>query len=258
MRIKVSEFTSSSCSSLDLPLPKPGEIWEVNRSVHSPIEFSSQEQQNLYSKDARRFLEGNSEPRYVMIVREPERAIELEQEQEWQLVSVMLLSVKTSFLSHIDLIIPSSLSGVGQDLLAQTWHILPMLTCNLSHQVAQRLSRKIYDVLLSVGDYYHGLVEQAPLPEEIDLLGLKVGTVSSEAHSKIEAFHQHEEAWSDILKIPVAAYHTYLKTMKLSDKILDEAMTVEREFTEAEREILGQLQPELDAFITSREGLRAN
>ena len=53
-------------------IPQPGEIWEVSRLVQSPLKFSSQEQETLYSATAQNFLAGNSPPRYVMIVKEPE------------------------------------------------------------------------------------------------------------------------------------------------------------------------------------------
>jgi hypothetical protein len=165
-----------------------------------------------------------------MIVKEPEPAVE--QEKEWQIVSVMLLSLQTNFLSNVDLLIPSNISGVGRDLLAQTWHVLPMLARNLSHPVGQRLSRKVYDVLLTVGDYHHGLVDEPPSMQEIQLLGLKVGAVSAEQQPEIQAFHRQEEAWTDVLRVPLAAYRTYLQTMKLTGAILDAALQLEQEFSE--------------------------
>ncbi|WP_197036060.1 hypothetical protein [Fischerella sp. PCC 9605] len=222
MRMDFSEFTTSSFKKFCQELPQPGEIWEVSRVARSPLQFSTQEQQNLYSKSARRFLGEDSTPRYVMIVKEPEPAVE--QQNKWQVISVMLLSVETSFLSDVDLLIPSHLSGVGQDLLAETWHVLPMLACNLSRLIGQRLSRKVYDLLLTVGDHYHGLVDEAPLLAQIQLLGLEMGITSAKQQPEIQAFHQQEEAWSDVLIVPVAAYRTYIKTMKLTNAILDEAL----------------------------------
>jgi len=219
MRINFIESTTSSFSTLNQQSPNPGEIWELSRFVRSPLQFSSQEQQNLYSDSARKFLGGNSSPRYVMIVREPEPVVE--QEAEWQIVWVMLFSLNTSFLNNVDVLIPSNISGIGQDLLAETWNVQAMLACNLSHSVGQRLSREVYDLLLTVGDYYHGLVDEAPSMQEIHLLGLKVEAVSTKQQEEIQAFHRQEEAWSDVLKVPLAAYRTYLKTMKLTDAILD-------------------------------------
>ncbi|MEQ8956575.1 MAG: hypothetical protein RLP02_01425, partial [Coleofasciculus sp. C2-GNP5-27] len=68
--------------------------------MYSPLEFSGQEQQNLFPDAARRFLAGNSPPRYVMIVKEPESPVAAE--AEWQVVSVMVLSLNTDFLSSVD------------------------------------------------------------------------------------------------------------------------------------------------------------
>ncbi len=240
MHIDLNALTSPGRQNFDQEPLKPGAIWELSRCLQSPLEFSSIEQQSLYSDSAQRFLNGNSPPRYVMIVKEPEPAV---QDEDWQIVFVMLLSGQTEFLSNVDLVIPSKVSGIGQDLLAQTWHVLPMLARNLSHPVGQRLSREVYDVLLSVGDYHHGLVDEAPSRQEIHSSGLKVGAVWAEQQPEIQAFHQQEEAWSDVLQVPLAAYRTYLKTMKLTEAILDEALQLEQ-FLEVAVEALDQSKAE--------------
>ena len=87
---------------------KPGQIWEVSRQVFSPLEFTPEEQQHFYSPAIFDFLNGDAPPRYVMIVREPEP--EMEETPEWQSVSVMLLSVKTDYLSPINILIPTAIS----------------------------------------------------------------------------------------------------------------------------------------------------
>lgn len=251
MHIDLNALTSPERQSFDQQPLKPGAIWKLSQFVRSPLEFSNEEQQSLYSDAALRFLRGNFPPRYVMIVREPQPAVE---QEEWQIVSVMVLSVQTTFLSNVDLLIPSEVSGVGRDLLAQTWQVLPMLARNLSHPVGHRLSRQVYDVLLSVGDYHHGLVEQAPSMHEIQFLGLKVGAVWAE-QPEVQAFHQQEEAWSDILRVPIAAYQTYLKTMKLTKAMLNVALQLEQEFSEVAAEVVNQSNLELDdrtvAAVTS-------
>jgi hypothetical protein len=223
--------------SLDLKLPhvdpeqiKPGAIWEISRRVQSPLEFDTKEQQNLYPDAAQNFLTGNSPPRYVMIVNEPESP--LAPEEEWRIVCVMLLSVKTDRLSDVDILIPSQVSGLGQDLLAETWNVLPMLTCNLSHFVGRRLSRQVYDVLLDVGDYYNGLIDEPPTIQEIQLLGLQVGALSAKQQPEIQAFHQQESDWAAILQEPVAAFRTYIKTMKVTEAIFDIALQLEQELSE--------------------------
>lgn len=211
------------------PTPQPGEIWELSRCVRSPLVFSKEEQQQLYSEAARRFLEGKSPPRYVTIVNAPDPP--LDPEAEWQVVSVMLMSPETNFLSDVDLLIPQEISGIGQDLLAQTWQVLPMLTCNLLQPVGRRLSREIYDVLMTVGDYYLGLVDAAPSPSEIEALGLKIAPILTSQQPEIQAFHRQEQAWSDILRVPLAAYRAYLKGIKLTETVLNEAIQIERDLS---------------------------
>ncbi|NEU83227.1 hypothetical protein [Nostoc sp. UIC 10630] len=209
-----------------MPIPQAGEIWEVSRLVQSPLEFSREEQQSLYPSSVQRFLAGSLPPRYVMIVKEPESSVEA---QQWAIVTVMLLSVKTEFLNDVDLLIPPEMSGVGQDLLTETWHVVPALTCNLLQPVGKRLSREIYDHLLAVGDYYHGLIEELPAVSETYRLGLISGNLGAAKDSAIQAFHEQEEAWSDVLTVPVAAYQTYLESIKFTNAVLDEALHLEQE-----------------------------
>ncbi|MBD2564827.1 MULTISPECIES: hypothetical protein [Nostoc] len=216
----------NNTQSTNRPIPQPGEIWEVSRLVQSPLEFSNEEQQSLYPSSVQRFLEGNSPPRYVMIVKEPEPSVEA---QQWAIATVMLLSVKTKFLNDVDLLIPSKMSEVGQNLLAETWHVVPALTCNLLQPVGKRLSREIYDHLLAVGNYYHGLIEELPVVSETYRLGLISGNLNAAKDSAVQAFHQQEEAWSDVLTVPVAAYQTYLESIKFTNAVLDEALHLEQE-----------------------------
>lgn len=220
----VQGTSNTNYQNFDLPMPQPGEIRELCRDVLSPLEFLQEERRQLYSTIAQEFLEGKLPPRYAMIVTEPESP--QDEEAEWQVVSVMVLSEETNFLSDVDLLIPKEVSGLEQDLLAQTWHVLPMLTCNLLQPVGRRLSREIYDVLMSVGDYYHGLVDKAPLRQEIQALGLEIGP-STHKQPEIQAFHRQEEAWSDVLTVPVAAYRSYLKARLL----LNQALQVEQDLT---------------------------
>ncbi|MBW4689563.1 MAG: hypothetical protein KME40_31855 [Komarekiella atlantica HA4396-MV6] len=209
-----------------MPIPQPGEIWEVSRLVQSPLEFSSKEQQILYSSSVKRFLANNSPPRYVMIVKDPESLIET---QQCLIVSVMMFSVKTDFISDVDLLIPTKISGLAQDLLAETWHIIPALTCNLLQSVGKRISRQIYDYLLTVGDYYHGLIDELPAISEMHRLGLINASLSAKQNLIIQDFHKQEKAWSDVLTLPVAAYQTYLKSNKFTNAVLDEALDLEQD-----------------------------
>lgn len=227
MQINLGEFRFLNKQRYNISTPQPGEIWEVSRLVQSPLKFSIQEQQTLYSPLAQSFLAGNSLPRYVIIVKEPELSIEIEEQS--LIVSVMLLSVETDLISDVDLLIPAKISGLCQDLLAETWHIIPALVCNLLQPVGKRLSRQIYDYLLTVRDYHNGLISELPSISEIQHLGLTDESLCSANNSKIQDFHQAEQAWSDVLTVPVAAYHTYLKSRKFTNAIVDEALQLEQD-----------------------------
>ncbi|MBF2017821.1 MAG: DUF1822 family protein [Rivularia sp. T60_A2020_040] len=206
--------------------PQPGEIWEVSRSIHCPVEFSQEEQHQLYSGAARQFLAGNSLPINVIIITEEHNDIF---PNEWQVISVMLLSGETEFLNDVDLLIPSDISGLETDVLAQTWLIEEMFACNLFQPTGKRLSRNVYDLLLSVGDYHHQIIDQPPTVSEIQLSGLKIGTKKAIENLEIINFHQHQLACSDILSLPVAAYRSYLKSIKFTEAVLEEALQVEQE-----------------------------
>lgn len=203
-------------------LPQPGEIWELNRQIRYYQDFDLTEGSKLYSTAAQNFLRGNTPPRYVMIVTEP----------ELEIVHVMVLSAETDFISDVDLLISADISGLTRNLLAETWHVQPMLVDNLSQPVGNRLSREIYDTLLTVGDYFHGLVNQQPQTDEIERLGLKSGTEKALDIPKIAFFHKQEQAWSDVLTIPVATYHAYLKTVNFTNEILQEQLQIEQELAE--------------------------
>jgi hypothetical protein len=202
--------------------PQPGEIWELSYQVQYYGELSLNEENKLYSTEAQSFFQGNTPPRYVMIVTEPEAEI----------VSVMVLSTETNFISDVDLLIPAHISGSTQDLLAETWHVQPMLIGNLLQPVAKRISRDIYDVLLTIGDYCHGLVNQQPKTDEIEGLGLKIGTKEALEISTLVLFHQQEQAWSDVLTIPVAAYRAYIKSVNLTTKILHDQLQINQDLAE--------------------------
>jgi hypothetical protein len=221
-------FHASTGSSLSgSPLPQPGEIWEVSRQLQCPIDCSNERFQSLYSQQAQQFIQGNSSPRYVMIVNEPEPPIA--PEEPWQLVSVMVLSDETSAVSDVDVLLPGSLLDLKQDLLAETWNVQPMLVCNLTQASGKRLSREVYDLLMSIGDIYHGLAHAFPSKEEMSTVGLTLANRSFH-QPEVQAFHQQETAWSDVLSVPVAAYYTYSKAIGLAEKIAFEAGELEQEF----------------------------
>jgi hypothetical protein len=136
-----SEFLSVNPSTS--PTPQPGEIWELTRTIRSP-----RNPDQSYSLPAQRFLRGEQPDRYVMIIRE--RSPETNAEDVWPTFTVMVLSPETINLSDIDIVLPASLSGLDHDVLAETWHILPMLGCNLQSRHGDRLPRAIYDCLMTI------------------------------------------------------------------------------------------------------------
>lgn len=213
MRINYEQFAHPSYSKLEQLIPQPGEIWQINRSPKSPLLFTPEESKNLYSEPARNFLERNSPSRYVMIVQEPKVMTE---EERWQTVSVMTFSEETSFLSNVDILIPSQVSNFNKDLLAETWQVLPMLACNLDHSVGRRLSRNCYDTLLDIGDFYHDLIDEPPSLQKIQSLGLQINPEITEEIAEIRDFHQKEKTWADVLTVPVNAKHTYSKMIDLT------------------------------------------
>lgn len=123
--------------------PLPGEIWQINTSSIPPCHYQA--------------------PKYVMIVTEPEEIV-------LPIVSVMLLSEETNFLSQVDILIPSNISGLEKDLLAETWLIFPMFLCDLLYPTGARLSYQIYETLLNIGDSHHNLA-QPPTQHHIQKVG---------------------------------------------------------------------------------------
>ncbi len=136
--------------SIHSPLdqPQPGEIWEVNCYLTHEQPCSI---------------------RYLMIVRAP-------QTPNLAVCSAMLLSLETQYLSDVDVLIPAFISGLERDILAETWNVDHLLIDLLGRRVGNRLSRQIYDLLLSIGDYHQGLLVEMPSSRSVQTLGLKVGS----------------------------------------------------------------------------------
>lgn len=219
----------SDREKLELASPQPGEIWEVSRKIISPFQFSEEEKRSLYPASVQKFLTGNSPRRFVAIVKESESISEIE--PEWKIVYVMLFSEKISFASNVDLLVSQAISKLEQPLLAETWQIEPMLTCNLLRRVGERLSRKTYDILLKIGDYYHNLVNEYPLTSEIEGVGLKTGSLRYQESEPLRLFHQEETEWSKILHVPVAACYSYFKTLNFTDELFQESLQIQQDIS---------------------------
>jgi Protein of unknown function (DUF1822) len=176
--------------------PNPGEIWEINRSDSSIDERAS-------------IAENRCLTRYVAIVREP-------QSRAPQVCSVMLLSAEIQSLSNVDILIPSAISGVDRDLLAETWNVGSLSIDRLARRVGNRLSRQVYDLLLSVGDAYHGLSSEVPAVASIRTLGLDIAP----DRAVCDPFHHREQIWLQSLNSIV---------MNRSTRLVNLAATIERE-----------------------------
>jgi Protein of unknown function (DUF1822) len=208
------------------PLPQAGEIWQLCRTLRSPRRITHATAMAGYSLPAQRFLQGDFPDHYVMIVKALEPEVDLE--EAWQAFSVMVLCAEMAYLSDVDLLIPTTLSGWSKDLLAQTWHILPMLGCNLQRLIANRLSRDLYDRLITVGDAYYGLSDQTTARLEIEALGLEIAPPGTHHDPLIQAFHQQEIAWSDVLTVPFAEYQTHLQSLRWANVVLAKSLQVEQ------------------------------
>jgi Protein of unknown function (DUF1822) len=99
--------------------PCPGEIWAISGA-------------------------GGGE-RYLMIVHEPLAPKLL-------VCSGMLFSLATEYLSAVDVLMPIAVTGLEQDVLAETWNVGQVSIDHLVRPVGNRLSRQLYDVLLLIGD----------------------------------------------------------------------------------------------------------
>jgi hypothetical protein len=80
MNMDISESVALELPKVSPQQIRPGEIWEISRRVRSPLEFSPEEQESLYPDAAQSFFNGDSLPRYVMVAKEPEPAVEPDEE----------------------------------------------------------------------------------------------------------------------------------------------------------------------------------
>lgn len=223
---------NSDNSALEYPQPQPGEIWEVRHVPRYPVDCCIDGCEVLYSHEARSFINSGLPSHYVMIItnQQEDNDVLVTQskggEEVCGIVSVMVLSTEINYLSDVDLLIPSEISGLERNLLAQTWLVEEMLVCNLLQSVGKRISYQVYEILLNVGDYFHGLIDIPPRKSDIKSLGIGIGNEYS------SAFHKQEIAWSDVLTVPTIIFKKTLKGMAIVEKVLDEACKLEQDLAE--------------------------
>ena len=182
------------------PQPQPGEIWVVN--CDRPHRYAQ------IVKESLDFDLGASYP------------VDSTQIVASEIVSIMVLSLETQHLSDVDLLIPSHISGLDLNLLAETWNVEYVSISSLAYPTGKRLSRDIYNILLSVGDRYDNpTLAEIPIQDLHDL-GLEINSKSPVNDN----FHRQEQAWIKSVAID-------LGTLDL----MAETMAVEREFIDLDR-----------------------
>lgn len=202
--------------------PLPGEIWELNT-----ISIPSCHQA----------------PRYVMIITEPEEEVVL------PTVSVMLLSEETNFLSEVDILIPSYISGLQKDLLAETWLVFPMFVCDLRHPTGARLSYQIYETLLNIGDSYHYLTE-LPCSHHIQSLKLQQGSQTLVNNDILKAFHTSEQSKINKFRAPAELCNNQHSIMQMAEQVLNQAVQTEQDLIDTTRHNIIEFIPNTLTPIT--------
>ena len=176
--------------------PTPGEIWELN------CDGAIENERGLNH--------------YVQIVRESQADLRAS-------YSVMLLSIETQYLSNIDILIPPEISGLDRDLLAETWNVGTVSIERLKRKVGNRLSRQIYDLLLSIGDVDRDLDAELPAVSEIRSVGLLILPDRIELNDpQIVDFHQRE-------RLLLCSCHP--TAMDRVANLVDRLVAIDREFT---------------------------
>lgn len=168
--------------------PNPGEIWEIG----SAADVSG----------------------YLMIVHEPVAP-------NLQICSGMLLSLETEQISNVDLLLPKAISGLPQDVLAETWNVGELSIDHLICRVGKRLSRKVYDLLLWISNVdSEVLVSQ----RAAGLCGLVMA--SSFDAEKIAQFHSREQRRLQSMSLAALVW---------TADLLAQAIETERELTDLMR-----------------------
>jgi hypothetical protein len=105
-------------------------------------------------------------------------------------LTVMLFSGDTDYRNEVNLLLPAAISGLERDVLAETWNVGTIAIDCLQHRIGRRLSRPIYDLLLSIGDVHHGLSSEMPDRSTFQALELSQGASLLEREALDEFYHQ--------------------------------------------------------------------
>ena len=231
-------------------MPNPGEIWRIRRDMAALGSCCPLLNHHQFSQPARRFLDGDSPSRHVMIVgdigllSEYSNVCGLEETvfddflahptqdsltfdlmtQHWVTVMVLsheywlgpehrtLIPPPLDHLSHADVLLPPHVSGLSHDIIAETWHIVPMLVDQLCHCIGHRLPFSLYTHLMDMGD---------------QALAVTTGCQPL-SHPQVQLFHQAEQQWSEVLRIPITACYRQLELFAQAASIMDKAIQLEK------------------------------
>lgn len=158
-------------------------------------------------------------------------------DQYWQesrarpLRTPQLSTPQPDILSHADVLLPAHLSGLDHDVIAETWHIVPMLVTQLWHPAGHRLSSILYNYLMDIGDVVfnktHPPVSSKNPPTPARPLAVIPG-IHPRSHPLVQAFHQFEQQWSEVLRLPITACYMQFERLAKTASIMDKAIQLER------------------------------
>ena len=251
-------------------MPNPGEIWRIRRDITDLVPCSSILDHHPFSQPARHFLEGDGPSRYVMIVgdvyllseyskvlalepfpvdqplappKQEDRALDL-MPQHWLTVMVLdngqywqeskvrpLMTPQPEILSHADVLLPAHLSGLDHDVIAETWHIVPMLVTQLWHPAGHRLSSTLYNHLMDMGDVVFTQTHPPVSANNSSTPALPLAVIPGthpRSHPLVQSFHQFEQQWSEVLRLPITACYIQFELLTQTASIMDKAIQLER------------------------------
>ncbi|MEM9218067.1 MAG: hypothetical protein AAGD25_27460 [Cyanobacteria bacterium P01_F01_bin.150] len=256
-------------------MPNPGEIWRIQQKIPDLASGSAPLNHHLFSQPARRFFNGDGPIRHVMIVGDvyplsayssmmDSALLAVDQTtaqladylafdllpQGWVTVMVLdssqhleepnddtLVTSGPKALSHADAWIPSCLSGLDHNVIAETWHIVPMLVNQLWYPTGNRLDFLIYNYLLDIGDpvlstvnplshlsppaFSQGLAQNGPHPP---LFPLNIAPGPHPVSSpQVQSFHHVEKQWSEVLRLPITACYMQFEQLLQTTSMIDRA-----------------------------------
>ncbi|MBE9011998.1 NACHT domain-containing protein [Pseudanabaenaceae cyanobacterium LEGE 13415] len=186
----------------------PGQIWRLRTEFYHTLNPYQQEVRAAatHPSTQNRYWQSIDLPEFVMVVREPD--------QDSEDLTVLPLSSRTEFVSDYDLIVPTAISGLDREVLAETWHTFLIPLSYLFEKVGIRFDQATYNLIMDVGDAYHELEKARPDLKMIEAAGLRSQiALTHEQQHQVERFREQEQCWSDLLKIPIDEHQDYLRSI---------------------------------------------